>query len=621
MSVVTRRPGGGWTRVSTESDYGSVVSNWAATIAAAQAQADNVELERMVFQYKNGDITYQELVRFLNGRISAATPGTAKELELRQLLSDAQEYEDNNQRSIKRSKLEAGFAKGGISAQERLRIEEEMLASYKTGTPAYEEQLNTVSAARELAREEERTEKIAQIESRLYDGDLGTEDQLGLLDQALALSEPGTQEYNQLQRARAGLEEQLKDEERLRIQSDLMDQFASGGISDEEGLQIVRALLELEEPGTAEYVDLKEQEAKLLESIGKGGGASKEQLRSAALEFERMSNSLNTLQERFNAGLVSPEEYISNLSGLVDTQTAIYEQYPDEFNPQEAAAMEQQLQEATAAAQGFADGSIVFVDTKQGRIPVPAEEVAAYAEEGVYKESEEDLADRPGKVVSLVGPSGESKRYLINEETGAFEELRTAVDPREPDKPFEIKTGATFTDPGEITRGVPREELQAQTAAEQAGFRPDIVTSFQPKTAQPALSFNTQAQEKERRSISDRVKDSIEGYRQAITSEKAGFNRTRGRGETSPVVAPTTSTPKLFGANILPKLTSTLAGLFKPKTDISSGYTSPARTARTIVKPRVSAPSGTTLGDKITDTAKSLFGKTKSFFSGLFGGR
>ena len=192
---ITRSSRGGWSSVVQRSDYGNVISNYAAALQQASVQQRAVDLETKVFNYKNGLLSYGDLKKYLDTALTKELPGSQKELDLRQTMTSAETYENTKNKNIERSKLEAKFASNGISASERVQIENDLLQFYKEGTPEYTEQLSTIATANELQRVEEKNVKVARIESKLSEGGLSSAEKISLYEDMRDSTDKGSVEY------------------------------------------------------------------------------------------------------------------------------------------------------------------------------------------------------------------------------------------------------------------------------------------------------------------------------------------------------------------------------------------------------------------------------------------
>lgn len=366
MSILTRRPGGGWTNVSPPGNYSAVVADYRGSIQAAQLSAKNTELESKIFEYKQGRLSFGELAMFLNASLAAETPGSQRELDIRQLIAEVQKFEDGKNRDIKRSTLEAKFAKGGISAEERLQIEEELLGTYKEGTPEHTEQLNIIATAQELATVEENNAQLARIQAELSQGGLSTEEAIQLYQEARDLTESGSEERAQIDEKINLLKEDLRVEKQEQARNDraveLLEQFGEGGLSLEEELTINRELQKLTDEGTPEMLKLKQDEAAILGDIadrGKGDAGA-----AAEAQFIGLEAKAEQLQADFAEGRISDTEFQAGRNEILTEQERIIGGLGDVELTSEAAAARTALDEEIRRQE--AGETITIIDPRTG---------------------------------------------------------------------------------------------------------------------------------------------------------------------------------------------------------------------------------------------------------------
>lgn len=339
MTVFTRSGGGGWSSIASPDYYGSVVSNYSAALKQAQESQANVELENAILDYKNGNASYTQVKDLIAARQARAIPGSQKELDLKELALSLNDYETSKQRQIKRANLEIKYAKGGISAAERSLIEQELLSTFKEGTEDYTTQLSIIAQAKELERVESNNAQLARLEARLSEEGISTDEKIQLLEQAKGLAEPGSieqatldQKVNELKVVQKEEQKQQAIEQRT---TELLDEFAEGGLTNEEKLIMNRELQTFFEKGTADYNKLKEQEAGLLGAIeedrGKGGsgsGFSKDTQNQAELLLAQLDTQRAQLDAALSAGEITQEEYLQGVSQVISGQESVFEGLP-----------------------------------------------------------------------------------------------------------------------------------------------------------------------------------------------------------------------------------------------------------------------------------------------------
>lgn len=446
MSIQTRRSQGSWSNVRSYSTYSNVISNYAQALQQVQENQGNIELEKKVLEYKNGLANYSDVVSLVNSRLAQALPNSQKELDMRTILLGLEEYETTKNRDIKRAQLETKYAKGGISAQERLLIEKELLSSFKEGTPAYSEQLSTIAAATELSAQEQKNVKMAEIQTQLSEGGLTTDEEISLYEEGKNMAEPGTEEYAVLERkvneAKVRKEQEEIEQKANEKYLELLDKFKDGGVTNEENLKITRELLDIYKPGTEEYTKTKEAEADLLgeiakESAGSGKAGQRAEEEAKAVEFSALEAKLENVQNKFDIGAISLEDYLAQQGAITEQQNAITESYPDILSPNVTGELQTRFQSIQELRNDIQTGNAVVIKTgsKEGGIQkqaiVPLSELSAYGQnysiltpsydaKGNMIENEED-----GNVVTIV-ENGVEKQVLITK-TGKLEELATST--------------------------------------------------------------------------------------------------------------------------------------------------------------------------------------------------
>lgn len=435
MAYSTRRPGGGWSRVSSGTDYSSVVSNYAVAFQQAlQAQAQT-ELESKVFNYKNGTLSYTDLKKFLNDKLATELPGSQKELDLRQLVMDLDTFETTKNRDLERSKLEAKYSKNGISAGERLTIETEILKFFKQGTPEYAEQLSTIATTKELQRQEAKNERIAELEGRLSDGGLSTEEQIQIMEQARNLSEKGTQEYSGYTSKIGLLKEQKQEEDlakrRNEAVSGLLDKYAPGGLTDEEMLEINRTEQQFTSKDSDDYIKLKEAEAKILGDIsGAGAGNAKRKAEEeAVLKYTDTYNRLQRTEEQFNNGEISLDEYIYSTGFNLQQLQGVQDSSPDAVSTDDKADLINRLNYYSEQLNKVKQGTgVVIRDGGKKKIKkiVDRADLGRMGQLGSVVEKDENgnvigLNDQ-ATLIELDDENGQTREYFVRKD-GSLEEI------------------------------------------------------------------------------------------------------------------------------------------------------------------------------------------------------
>lgn len=491
MAFVSRRPGGGWTTVAPRTDYANVISNYASVIRQAQEEQSTTELESKVFAYKNGQLSYQDLKTYLTSRRSKELPGSQRELTLLQLDSQLDEFERDKNRDIQRSKMEVQFADNGLSAAERVQIEEALLGSYKEGTPEHTEQLSTIAAAKELRRVEGNNAKMAQIEAKLSDGGLTPNEQVQLYTEAQKLTEKGTPEYSDLavkiNNVKAQQREVDKKNKLVQVQSDLLDKYAEGGLTDEEKLTMNREMQKFVDKGTEDYVALKENEAALIEAAqNKAAGAGESASRkSAAIEFEKTQALLDAVEGKFQIGAIPEEEYLAGKEELLGTQNRIISNLGEAASEEETGQMQAELETFIDLKNKVKSGEAITVRAGGKQVLVPLKELSAYTTiEKVA--SLEQLNTEDGSVtgsedrqIITVMENGKEVKYALTDD-GKFEPLstKTATD-LVTGKEVLVGSGQKM-DGATVSRKT--RATEPGLTSEDSNFDPAVIKSFSPTT-------------------------------------------------------------------------------------------------------------------------------------------
>lgn len=323
MAIRTRTPSRGWSSVTPYSNYSSVVSNYASAVSTAQQEEKNTELEGKILSYKNGNITYNELSSYIQSRLASETPGTAKELALRETLSSAEEYERDQQVKINRAKMMEQYSKGGISADEQVRIEQNLLQYYKPGSASYAQQLAVISTAKETARVENNNAKVAKLQGELSSGGLTKNEQVRVLEEMKRYAEPGSQDALAIDSKIAITREEAKQETQQEAVNaktiELYDRYGSGGLTNEEQLQMIKELEPLVDRNSPDYLELKKKEMALMEAVSKSGTSAGNK------EIDRRISEANLLLQdtkyRYANGLINTEEYLKSKQEILNKIT------------------------------------------------------------------------------------------------------------------------------------------------------------------------------------------------------------------------------------------------------------------------------------------------------------
>ena len=464
MSYQTKRSGSQWMSIQAPVDYAGVVANYAASFIQAQIEQVNRELENKILDYKNGTLSYQALVDFIQGRLGLEAPGTAMELNLRKALFGIQDYERQKNMEIKRATLEAKYSKDGISAKERYDIEKELLQYFKEGTPEYSEQLATIAKADDYKRQEENNIKLAKIQAELSKGGLTTGEQIKYLEEAAKLTDKGSKDYQELQGQINLLKDQKKTEDleaaKTQRLSQLLDQYAGGGLSDQELLNINHEMQSFTQPGTAEYVELKQAEARILGDIANGGGSGSGGTKLSTLtknqaeaELARLDVEKQALEQRFQIGAISDQEYLQSRSALYGNEAKVLENLgnlvgSDESLSKYQGKLQAEMKLIDEQTKAYQEGKAVTIkkDGLQGIVSL--EEAALNAEEKNVYDMEGNLV--AGNVITT-NTGGVEKQFLVKD-GGKFELLK-------PDEAGNLKQTGFEVTSIKTERGTPSADL------------------------------------------------------------------------------------------------------------------------------------------------------------------
>lgn len=450
MSVYTRGAGTGWSSISNPNTYGTVVGNYADYLGQVVQQQEQTELDRKIFDYQEGNISFDELNTFLDTRMEGVATGSAKELSLLEIRSSLNEFERQRKIRIKRANLQAKFAKDGISAAEALEIEQELLNEYKEGTPEYAEQQAIVEEAKQVSIQDEKNRRFLKLQSELSEDGLTSEEQLEVLEEMADLADKDSEEFFELREQANLLENRIEQEQQaealLKRESELLDQYASGGITTEEALIINRELQSFFEPGTEEYNDLKRQEASLEESAARGSGSGgsadfDEQgnfigdrgvKQDVAALINRINIDNDEIERAFRSGEITAEEYLQRKNESIRN----YEQLNESLTDQEILSLNQSDQQRLSQAaadrnalnediSGLTSGNtltIVEEDGTQRIIDNTAQSILTNSSQGKIAQLDENgnivvdgdrTVEQDTNIIRVLDKDGEVRQYQV----------------------------------------------------------------------------------------------------------------------------------------------------------------------------------------------------------------
>lgn len=378
-------------------------------------------------EYKNGTATYQDVVNLINSRIGAALPNSQRELDLKQALIDLDQFETKKNLDIKRAELKSKYAKGGISAQEELLIEKQLLPFFKQGTPDYSEQLSNIAIATENAAVENKNQRISQIQAELSSGGTTPEEEIELYSEARDMSEKGSEEHSLFQQkvneAKVKKEEQDTSNKANDRYVELIEKYKEGGLTNQESLAIVQDLQTIYKPGSEEFIKMKESEADLLGAIAKegqagAGRAQAEEEDKRAAEYNALNLQAEALGERFARGGIGADEYLRQSQNLAQLQQDIATNY-DILSPEGTAELQNRFQQIQEQMNLMKSGRAVVANlgssaggaSLQGLVPLS--ELASYAETKRVLDDNGDLVE--GKIITIKDADGKQRKVLVSD--------------------------------------------------------------------------------------------------------------------------------------------------------------------------------------------------------------
>ncbi len=133
MAIVVSRPARRLARIPPARTYEGIASRYADIFRAAMRQQEENEVNLMILQWQRGEITFDELKRFLEQKIKEAPEGSSRKVEWLNTLTklEAQhkriwEAEQEEKVARKRAELLERYMEGGITPKEQLAIVQEL---------------------------------------------------------------------------------------------------------------------------------------------------------------------------------------------------------------------------------------------------------------------------------------------------------------------------------------------------------------------------------------------------------------------------------------------------------------------------------------------------------------
>jgi len=196
MAVRTSTVRGGSGRISGSTSYSSVISRYASQILSAIQSETQAEINSAILAYKAGSMTWNDVKAFFEKRILTAEG--ADKVSLQQNLVDLGKLEQETQKNKKRVELEAKYAGGGITPEERYNIEKEILSYETPGTDAYVAQQDKVITAFDNAETQKVMQRRDQLLTKYADGGITPPEQLAINQELKSIANPDSKIYNQL---------------------------------------------------------------------------------------------------------------------------------------------------------------------------------------------------------------------------------------------------------------------------------------------------------------------------------------------------------------------------------------------------------------------------------------
>jgi len=212
MAVIISRPGGKSTTIKPSPTYEGVISRYGDVIRAALRDEEEALFRRTILQWREGQITWDELKSFLDLKIAEQAEDSLRRAELEEALVDLTEENRSRQIESKRAELEAAVAEGGITARERYDIERELLDLENPGTDDYTRQQGNVIAAYEDAIDESIEVRRSELLNEFKEGGITLEEELQIVLDLQTIAPEGTKVSRQLIEEEAQLRTSIAEE-------------------------------------------------------------------------------------------------------------------------------------------------------------------------------------------------------------------------------------------------------------------------------------------------------------------------------------------------------------------------------------------------------------------------
>jgi hypothetical protein len=253
MAIVNKSPARGRASIpeAPAGSYEAVASKYAQEFMQAARQQKANKLSMKIIQYQNGEISYDEIKEYLNERIDGSKENSSERVELLQMLSQVNEYQekikelDNQERvSKRRAELIDEYKDRGLDNQEQLKIVRELRNVADKDSDIY----------RQLIAEEAKILGAIEAEKSQGSGQAAS----SALNQTVSSIEVAEQQA-EFAYQRGEITGQVRDQIRLQHAQELAQTVAQ---YQEQGLNVPAGVLELANNfafGAEEMLNLRQQ--------------------------------------------------------------------------------------------------------------------------------------------------------------------------------------------------------------------------------------------------------------------------------------------------------------------------------------------------------------------------
>jgi len=325
---------------------------------------------------------------------------------------------------------------------------------------------------------------------------------------------------------------------------EMLDKYKDGGVTDEENLEITREMLNIYEPGSDEFLEWKKAEAELLGSIAfdakSGSGKAQKALEEEAeVRYEVLQNEAINLQNKFDIGAITPEEYFQRQLALADEQQGLVNEYGNLRGVDASGELQSRFQVLQQLNNDIQTGNAVVVRAKNKESGEEKQAIIPLSELGAYA-TDEDIFGAEGyagigKVVTII-ENGVEKKVQLNED-GSLEEL-SPVDTKSGKVAYE-KTGNVLPYGKQTQTKAPAAVTQQQTAQQspaQSTIGANILKTAMPassalgtvKTSQPTSSSSkekkTSSDDKKKTSTASKAADIVKSVVKNVTPTAKSYS-------------------------------------------------------------------------------------------------